>query len=185
MSLYANNINVTVSILPQKYFVEKIAGEKVKVNVMVRSGFSPATYEPQTSQMKILSKSKAYFSIGVPFESAWLTKFENTNKNMLIVDTTKGINKLEMIEHEHHDDHKVETHKKEPLEHDDHDEEPQLDFSTTELQEFSIQLAQASSGVINKTSTTANTGVIENEIYIASLVLLFHFITKTIHIVFT
>jgi zinc transport system substrate-binding protein len=110
VSLFANNIKVTVSILPQKYFVEKIAGDKVDVNVMVRTGFSPATYEPQTSQMKLLSASKVYFSIGVPFESAWLNKFENANKNMLIVDTTKGISKLEMVEHEHHDEKDEEAH---------------------------------------------------------------------------
>ena len=43
-SLSADIKNVTVSILPQKYFVEKIAGDKINVNVMVKAGFSPATY---------------------------------------------------------------------------------------------------------------------------------------------
>jgi len=119
MSLFADNLKVTVSILPQKYFVEQIAGEKVKVNVMVRPGFSPATYEPQTSQMKLLSDSKVYFSIGVPFENAWLEKFENANRKMLLIDTSKGITKLEMSEHDHHEDEK-EHHEEEK---DDHHEE--------------------------------------------------------------
>ena len=70
---------VTVSILPQKYFVEKIAGDKVKVNVMVKPGASPATYEPKISQMRMLSKSKVYFAIDVPFENVWLEKFKNAN----------------------------------------------------------------------------------------------------------
>ena len=53
---------VTVSITPQKYFVEQIAKNKVNVNVMVKPGFSPAIYSPKTSQMRDLSKSKIYFS---------------------------------------------------------------------------------------------------------------------------
>ena len=35
-------LNVTVSILPQKYFVERVGGEHVNVNVMVQPGASPA-----------------------------------------------------------------------------------------------------------------------------------------------
>jgi len=108
---------VTVSILPQKYFVEKIAQDKIKVNVMVKPGASPATYEPKTSQMKMLSHSLIYFAIDVPFENVWLDKFKNANKKMLVVDTDKGIDKLEMEAHHHddeHDDHEAK--------HDDHDE---------------------------------------------------------------
>lgn len=44
-------------------------------------------------------------------------------------------------------------HKDEALqaEHEHHDDEPELKFSTAELQEFSIKLAQAKAGVISKT----------------------------------
>lgn len=87
-------INVTVSILPQKYFVERIGGEFVNVNVMVLPGESPATYEPKAEQMTALSKSTAYFSIGVPFEKAWLEKIQATNKKMIMVDTTQGIDRV-------------------------------------------------------------------------------------------
>ncbi len=117
---------VTVSIVPQKYFVEKIAGDKIKVNVMVKPGSSPATYEPKTSQMRILASSVAYFSIDVPFEKVWLKKFQAANKKMLLVDTSKGIKKLEMEAHEHHDEeHEEHAHKEEKHEahghHDHHD----------------------------------------------------------------
>ena len=127
VSLFAKEL--TVSIVPQKYFVEKIAGDKFNVNVMVKPGFSPATYEPKTSQMKKLSDSMAYLSIGVPFEKVWLEKFENANKSMLVVDTTKGIKKLEMKAHEHHEEEGHEEHGKheeehhEDEKHHDHDEE--------------------------------------------------------------
>jgi len=106
-SLNAEKKDVTVSIEPQKYFVEKIAGDKINVNVMVKPGFSPATYEPKTSQMKKLSDSIVYFGIDVPFEDTWLIKFKNANKKMLIVDTTDGIKKLKMEKHSHHENEEI------------------------------------------------------------------------------
>ena len=126
-SLNAQVKDVTVSILPQKYFVEKIAGDKVNVNVMVKPGFSPATYEPKTSQMKKLSDSSIYFAIGVAFENSWLEKFEHANKNMLIIHTDEGIKQIEIAEHSHHeegsheeyDDHEVHADEK----HDEHEHE--------------------------------------------------------------
>ena len=86
-------ITVTVSILPQQYFVKRIGGDLVNVNVMVAPGQSPATYEPKTEQMVALSESAAYISIGVPFESAWLEKIQAANTDMKMVDTTEGIEK--------------------------------------------------------------------------------------------
>jgi len=87
----AGQLNITVSIVPQKYFVERIGGEYVKVNVMVEPGASPATYEPKPEQMTALSSAAAYISIGVPFESAWLEKIQSANPKMKLVDTTQGI----------------------------------------------------------------------------------------------
>ncbi len=61
-------IPVFVSILPQAYFVERIGGDFVQVDVLVGPGQSPATYEPTPQQMVKLSDTKLYFTIGVPFE---------------------------------------------------------------------------------------------------------------------
>lgn len=87
-------LHVTVSILPQRYFVERVGGEYVAVNVMVEPGASPATYEPQPEQLRALSVADVYFSIGVPFENAWLERFASVNENLLLVDTTQGIERL-------------------------------------------------------------------------------------------
>ena len=89
----ASKLNVTVSIVPQEYFVERVGGEYVDVNVMVQPGNSPATYEPKPEQLTALSDAAAYVSIGVPFEKAWLTKIASANSEMLMVDTTRGIEK--------------------------------------------------------------------------------------------
>jgi len=111
LTSFAQNLNVTVSILPQKYFVEKIAQDRVDINVMVKQGFSPAIYEPQTSQMKMLSSSHVYFSIGVAFENVWLEKFKNANKNMQIINMNKGIAKISIDDHHHEEvKHSQESH---------------------------------------------------------------------------
>lgn len=88
------NLNITVSILPQKYFVERVGGKLVTVSVMVQPGESPATYEPKPEQMTALANSDAYISIGVPFEKAWLDKIRAANTDMEIVDTTQGIERI-------------------------------------------------------------------------------------------
>jgi len=89
-----SKIKITVSILPQQYFVERIGGQYVDVNVMVLPGESPATYEPKPEQLKALSQADAYVSIGVPFEDVWLERIASANPDMLMVDTTKGIERV-------------------------------------------------------------------------------------------
>ena len=113
--LNASKQELTVSISPQKYFVQKIVKDKFDINVMVKPGASPHTYEPKSSQMKSLSNSKIYFYTGVSFENAWLDKFKLSAKNTIFVDTAVGIEKLAMEAHSHegegeaHDEHKDEA----------------------------------------------------------------------------
>jgi len=95
----ARPLKVFVSILPQKYFVEKIGGDFVEVAVMVQPGASPATYEPKPKQMVALAKSDIYFAIGVPFEKTWLPKIVATNSRMHLVHTQAGIEKMAMKAH--------------------------------------------------------------------------------------
>lgn len=105
-SLVFAKVNTVVSIVPQKSFVEAIGGEFVNVEVMVLPGNSPHSYEPKPSQMKAIGEAKLYFTTGVEFEAAWMEKLSHQNKAMQIIDSTKGITKLAMKEHEH--EHKEE-----------------------------------------------------------------------------
>ena len=92
----SEKLDVTVSILPEAYFVERIGGDLVDVNVMVGPGESPHTYEPQPAQMEDLAASKLYFAIGVEFEDVWLGKFADTNPDMKIVDASATIQRIPM-----------------------------------------------------------------------------------------
>lgn len=98
-------LDITVSILPQKYFVERIGGENVNVNVMVPPGADPHIYEPKPQQLRSLSVAQAYFSIGVSFEKAWIDRVKAANPKMPIIDTTQGMKLLPMVAHHHHHDH--------------------------------------------------------------------------------
>ncbi len=109
-------LNVVVSVLPQKTFVEIIGAEKIDVNLMVKPGNSPHSYEPKPSQMKYISNANIYFTIGVEFEKAWLPRFANQNQNMKIVNLSDGILKTTMVKHEHSHEHEHnnETQSKDP-----------------------------------------------------------------------
>ena len=88
---YQGKTPVFVSILPQVYFVKRIGGDSVSVNVLVGPGQSPATYEPTPKQMTKLAQSKIYFTIGVPFEKQLLSRIKAVTKDLKIVDTRKDI----------------------------------------------------------------------------------------------
>lgn len=82
---------VFVSILPQKSFVERIAGDLVQVEVMVPPGASPATHEPTARQMLALADAIAWFRIGVPFEDTWAPRIEANHPQLPVIDTRAGI----------------------------------------------------------------------------------------------
>lgn len=96
---------VTVSILPQKYFVEKIAGDLFDVQVLVPPGASPATYSLVPSQMKGLSHSLGWLRIGkIGFEQSWHQKIEDTNPNLQVFDTSADADWI-ASDDDNHDEH--------------------------------------------------------------------------------
>lgn len=94
---------VTVSILPQEYFVKQIAGDRVKINVMIPPGASPATYEPTPMQLASLSESNLYLQMGYTgFEMAWLDKMVSTNASMSVANLSEGVDLIhEKSAHDH------------------------------------------------------------------------------------
>ena len=82
---------VTVSIPPQRYFVQRVGGKHVDVSILLAPGQSPATYEPTPKEMVKLARSRVYFRIGVPFEKQVVEKIAGAIEDLRIVDTRKGI----------------------------------------------------------------------------------------------
>ncbi|MFZ5979284.1 MAG: metal ABC transporter solute-binding protein, Zn/Mn family [Candidatus Zixiibacteriota bacterium] len=100
-------LQVFVSIMPQAFFVEQIAGDLVEVEVLVGPGQSPATYEPSPKQMTRLAASRLFFYIGVPFEKHLVEKVQKTFKDLKLIDTRQGIT-LRAMEGHDHDGHEHE-----------------------------------------------------------------------------
>lgn len=94
---------VTVTIEPQRYFAEKIAGDKFKINCVVPAGQSPETYDPTPQQMIQVGKSIAYLRIGpIGFEQAWMDKIRENNPKLEIFDTSEGMKLLTDTEEDSH-----------------------------------------------------------------------------------
>lgn len=99
---------VSVSIAPQKYFVERLLDDQVDVNVMVPPGSSPATYSPTPSQLIKLSNSKAYLLMGhLGFETTWQDKLKDANASMDWFNLSENIDLIQgdHDHHHHHHDH--------------------------------------------------------------------------------
>lgn len=102
----AGTLRVFVSILPQAYFVERIGGARVAVDVLVGPGQSPETYAPTPRQVGALERANVYFAIGVPFERRLLAKLTGGLRDLNVVETQAGIPLRTMkTAHTHHDDH--------------------------------------------------------------------------------
>lgn len=103
-----------VSIAPQRYLVQSIAGSRLQVEVLVQPGQDPHTYEPTPKQMAQLSRGELYFRIGVAFEQSLIPRILSSNPQMKIIDTQAGI-ELRKIEDsgyegEVHDEHGLDPH---------------------------------------------------------------------------
>jgi len=92
---------LTVTIEPQRYFVEQLADSLFCVECMVPAGTSPETYDPTPAQMAKLARSKAYFCIGhIGFEEVWLDKLKQNYPKIPFFDNSQGIS-LITSEHAH------------------------------------------------------------------------------------
>jgi len=93
-----------VSILPLKYFADKIVGDAYKVEVTVPPGAGPETYSPTPKQMMMLGEASAYFSIGyLGFEQSLLENFKSTNPDLQFFATSKRVDLIK--EETQHGDH--------------------------------------------------------------------------------
>lgn len=104
----ANDAKIlSVSIEPQKYFLEKIVGDKYTVNTLIQAGANPETADPSPSQMVALSKSIAYFKVGhLSFENVWANNLKENSPNVHIFNCSDGIEVIEGHNcEEHHNDH--------------------------------------------------------------------------------
>ncbi len=111
---------VAVSILPQRYFVERIGGERVKALVLVGPGQNPHSYEPTPQQMTELSRAACWILSGTDFERSLVPKVREIAPNLTIVDGVDGVAFRHLEEHHHEDEGEKHADGPEGIERDTH-----------------------------------------------------------------
>ena len=83
---------ITVSILPQKFMLKKIVGDRFEISCMLNEGNNPEAYEPSMTHLMNIEHSVAYFCIGyIGFEDAIVGKAHVNNPDLKIFNTSKGV----------------------------------------------------------------------------------------------
>lgn len=83
---------LTVSIEPQRYLLEQLAGPGYAITTLLESGANPETFDPSMSQRVAADKSAVYFAVGtLPFEE---TVRRSLSEGVRWVDTSEGITRL-------------------------------------------------------------------------------------------
>jgi len=119
---------VFVSILPQQYFVQRIAGDRYQIEVMIPPGMGHSDYDPTPQQMKELANAKLFFRIGyIVFEDAWMKTIAANNPGLDIINTSTGTALL------HEEESVFETHDSGPVhKHNDSGIDPHIWLSPKE-----------------------------------------------------
>ena len=127
-----DKLKIAASIPPQKWLIERIAGDRADVFIMLPPGASPHAHAPTDRDATRVIQSRVYFSIGVEFEEKgrWFRAVEQaaSDGRLSIINTQMGIPLRRMEDHVHGDD-VDEQHRHEHdhdqnghgHDHDDHD----------------------------------------------------------------
>jgi zinc transport system substrate-binding protein len=85
---------VAVSVPPQAYFVERLAGDLVRTEVAIPPGASPHTHDPGISQVRAVGDAALYVMVGhpsFPFEHTRLDRLLAQNRDVRIIDCSEGV----------------------------------------------------------------------------------------------
>jgi zinc transport system substrate-binding protein len=101
-------LHVVVSVPPQAYLVERIGGERVETEVLMRSGSSEETFSPSPRQMVALSRADLYVLVGHPaflVETRHVLPALERDPRVRVVDMSAGMVPGEAAPPAGHEDH--------------------------------------------------------------------------------
>ena len=105
---FAESLSVLVSVPPQKFIVERIGGEHVKVDVLLPPGRGPEAFEITPRHMMRLAESDLFCRIGVAFEQQCLDRLMFEKQNLRVMNMADGLTLLDC--HSHNEDHNHSAH---------------------------------------------------------------------------
>ncbi|MDQ0878415.1 zinc transport system substrate-binding protein [Paenibacillus sp. V4I3] len=109
-------LNVVTSFYPMYEFTKQVAGDHANVIALIPPGAEPHDWEPSAKDMKQLKNANVFVYNGIVEGWAEQALKSAENKNRVVVEASKGIELMEgLAEEEHEEDHKKEdkNHKEE------------------------------------------------------------------------
>lgn len=85
---------VAVTVPPQAFLVERLAGDWVDVAIMMPPGTNPHTFEPTIKQVRTMGEAAVYVEVGhpkFPFEGSWIERLLSENEGVVVVDCSRGV----------------------------------------------------------------------------------------------
>jgi zinc transport system substrate-binding protein len=155
--------SAVAGIPPVAYLTERIGGEHWKVAVLMQPGQDPHTYEPTPKQVQSLGRAELFLKVGMPFEERLIEKIRSVRDNIVVVDTTTGIEKR-LMESDACRDH---DHSANPnAHHDEADYDPHVWLSPPNLkiQAANIAAALEKADAVNTSDYRANLKKLDAEI---------------------
>lgn len=118
----SHGLTAAVSLAPQAWLVQRIGGERVRVEVMIPGGSDPHTFQISDGDVTRLARSRIFFASGMPFERSPACQAVLRDGKSRVVDLREELIRRGLIasdeqpgesdDHEYHEDHEG---------HDDHD----------------------------------------------------------------
>ena len=109
-----DRITVAVSLQPYATLVKMLGGDRVNVVTLLPPGADPHNFEPKPAVIKAFSVAQVYFTDGSGLDKTWMPRFLGANKNVQVVDISKGIEWMKSEEehgaHGHHHDEEMDPH---------------------------------------------------------------------------
>lgn len=98
---------VTVSIAPQAWILEGIAGDSIHINILLETGANPETFEPGINDMRLAAGSTLLMLSGnLGFESQLAERIQENTPGLTVIDTSIGIEPIygthDHAGHDHH-----------------------------------------------------------------------------------
>ena len=97
----AARLLVFVSVPPQAYFAQRVAGARASVSTLAGPGRDPHSYEPTPRQVAELGAASIWFTVGVEFEKALRPRISSLYPALRVVDSAAGAPRRRLEAHGH------------------------------------------------------------------------------------
>lgn len=142
-----SKLQVVVSFNPLKEFAKAVGQDKIEVKTVVPEGVEPHDFEPKIKDMENISNATVFVYTGFEMES-WVEKTLSAidNKNLVVVDSSSGIDPIKNEDEEHEE----EEHEEDGHEHGQFDPHIWLSLREAKIQTKNIKDALVKADEVNK-----------------------------------